>query len=209
MTRFGWTMIGVVLLAARSVPAQESQPAAEDPAHNELRALRDGMLDAFEKQDIDRMLTFMAPDVVIVVQNADVIRGHEGVRDFHKRMSEGEDRAVESMTSDLKVDELSMLYGDDTAISFGTMDDHFKLRRGMEFDLHSRWTATAVRQNERWQLASFHVSTNMFDNGVSNLYMKWTAMTSGGIALLAGLVVGAVISAWWKRRPAPPADTRT
>jgi hypothetical protein len=89
------------------------------------------------------------------------------------------------------------------------MDDHFKLRRGMEFDLHSRWTATAVRQDGRWQLASFHVSTNMFDNGVSNLYMKWTAMTSGGVALLAGLVVGAVITAWWKRRPASPAETRT
>jgi uncharacterized protein (TIGR02246 family) len=208
MTRFCWTTICLVLLTAATAIAQESEPAAEDPAHNELRALRDGMLDAFEKQDIERMLTFLAPDVVIVVQNAEVIRGHDGVRDFHKRMSEGEDRAVESMTSDLKVDELSTLYGDDTAVSFGTMDDHFKLRRGMEFDLHSRWTATVVRQDGRWQLASFQVSTNMFDNGVSNLYRKWTAITSGGIALLAGLVVGAVISAWWKRRSVPSVASR-
>jgi hypothetical protein len=48
----------------------------------------------------------------------------------------------------------------------------------------------------------------MFDNGVSNLYRKWTAITSGGVALLVGLVVGAVIAAWWKRRSAPPAETR-
>jgi uncharacterized protein (TIGR02246 family) len=208
MTRICWTTLCSVLFTAATVTGQEGEPAAEDPAHNELRELRDGMMDAFEKQDIERMLTFLAPDVVVVVQNAEVIRGHDGVRDFHKRMSEGEDRAVESMTSDLKVDELSTLYGDDTATSFGTMDDHFKLRRGMEFDLHSRWTATAVRQDGRWQLASFHVSTNMFDNGVSNLIKKWTTITSGGIALLAGLIVGAVVAAWWKRRPALSAESR-
>jgi uncharacterized protein (TIGR02246 family) len=195
----------VVALTASTVCAQETEPAAEDPAHNELRSLRDGLLDAFEKQDIERMLTFLAPDIVIVVQNAEVIRGHDGVRKFHQRMSQGEDRVVESLKSELKVDELSTLYGDDTAISFGTMDDHFKLRRGMEFDLHSRWTATAVRQDDRWQLASFHVSTNMFDNGVSNLYIKWSAITSGGVALVVGCVLGGAIAALWKRRGTRPA----
>lgn len=196
-----------VALAVASTMAQQPQPGAEDPAHNELRALRDGLLDAFEKKDIERMLTFLDPDVVVIVQSAEVIRGHDGVREFHKRMSEGDDRVVESLKSDFQVDELSTLYGDDMAISFGTMADHFKLRRGEEFDLNSRWTATAVRQDDRWLVASFHVSTNMFDNGVSNLYIKWSSIKSGVIAGLIGILVGALVSILWKRRPTRPAES--
>jgi uncharacterized protein (TIGR02246 family) len=194
----------VASLAATTAIAQEAQPVAEDPAHNELRALRDELLDAFEKKDIERMLTFLAPDVVVVVQSAEVLRGHDAVREFHKRMSDGDDRVVESLKSDFQVDELSTLYGDDTAISYGTMADHFKLRRGEEFDLHSRWTATAVRQDDRWVVASFHVSTNMFDNGVSNLYIKWNSIKSGVIAGLIGILAGAVVSILWKRRSMRP-----
>jgi hypothetical protein len=84
------------------------------------------------------------------------------------------------------------------------MADHFKLRRGEQFDLHSRWTATAVRQDGRWLVASFHVSTNMFDNGVSNLYIKWNTIKSGAIAGLIGIVAGAVVSKLWNRRWAQP-----
>jgi uncharacterized protein (TIGR02246 family) len=180
--------------------AQETQSPAEDPVHNELRAVRDGFLDAFDKKDIERMLSYLSDDVVITVQNAEVLRGHKGVRDFHQRMSEGEHRAVESLKSEFAVDELSILYGGDTAVAFGDMSDHFKLARGMEFDLDSRWTATLVKSDGRWLLAAFHVSTNMFDNGVSNLLSRWAAIKSGGLALAAGLLGGLLAGVWWNRR---------
>jgi ketosteroid isomerase-like protein len=179
---------------------QEIAPQAEDPAHNELRALRDGLLDASKQKDVERMLTFLAEDVVIIVQNAEVVRGHDGVRDFHERMSVGDDRQVESIETDFSVDELSILYGGDTAVSYGSMNDHFKLRGGMEFDLYSRWTATLVKQDTSWKVAAFHVSTNMFDNSVSNLQSRWAAIKAGGATLVVGIACGAVVRGWWKRR---------
>jgi uncharacterized protein (TIGR02246 family) len=196
-------LLFVVVGACVTVTAaigQEATPANEDPVHNELRALRNDFLDAFKKKDIDKMLAFLTKDVVITMQNAEVLHGHNEIRAFHERMSEGDDPEVKILKTDFAVDTLSILYGDDTAVAFGKMDDHFKLKSGMEFDLHSRWTATVVKQENRWLLAAFHISTNMFDNGVSKLQTKWAAAKAAGVAALGGVVLGAIAGIWWKRR---------
>jgi uncharacterized protein (TIGR02246 family) len=189
----------IVAVTINVASAQEASPAAEDPVHNELRALRAEMVEAFDKKDIDKMLSHMTENVVVTVQSAEVLRGHDAVRKFHKRMSEGENPQVEVLRSVFEVTDLSVIYGGDAAIAFGDMDDHFKLRQGMEFDLNSRWTATLVKENDRWLLAAFHVSTNMFDNGVSTLQTKWAATKAGIVALLGGLAVGLLGGVWWRR----------
>jgi hypothetical protein len=66
--------------------------------------------------------------------------------------------------------------------------------------LRSRWTSTLVKQDAGWKVATFHVSTNMFDNGVSNLQSRWAAIKAGGAALVVGLACGAFARGWWSRR---------
>lgn len=188
-----------LIFFAATVCVAQGTAAVEDPAHTQLRALRDGLLEAYGKKDAERMLSFLADDVVITVQNGEVLRGHAGVLAFHKRMSEGANRRVESENMRLDVDELSILYGGDTAIAFGNMNDHLKLQGGMEFDLLSRWTATAVRQGDQWKLASMHVSGNIFDNGVSALQIKWAGVKAGAAGLFAGLLIAMLFC---KRRKA-------
>lgn len=186
--------LACVLVTAPGTWAQENRPTTEDPVHDELRAVRDDMLAAFQERDIDRMLKHVHKDAVVTFQNAELCRGPDGVRAFYQRMMEGDDREVKSVKSDFKVDELSILYGDDTAVAFGTLNDDFALKGGMDFSLASRWTATLVKEDGRWQIAAYHVSTNMFDNGVSNLLVKWAAIKAGAVALLAGLFLGAVVT---------------
>ena len=98
------------------------------------------------------------------------------------------------------VDELSILYGDDTAIAFGTLDENFELRSGLTFDLANRWTATVVRDQGQWQLAAFQVSTNMFENGLQDRLLQWNAIKSGSIALAVGAVLGLAIASVLRRR---------
>jgi ketosteroid isomerase-like protein len=177
---------------AQEATAAGGEAAQENPIHNELRKLRDEAVDAFKEKDIDRLLACLHPDVIGIFQNAEVCRGHDDIRAFHKRMSEGDNRTVVSQTTDFVVDDLSTLYGDDTAVAHGTMTDHFVLKNGMEFDLVSKWTATMVKENDKWLVASIQASTNMFDNGVMNMTLKWNSVKMGGIGLLVGgvLVVG-------------------
>jgi uncharacterized protein (TIGR02246 family) len=182
--------------------AQEPvESASEDPVHEELRTLRKEVLDAFKKKDVDRLLKCLHEDVIVTLQNAEVCEGHEEVRAFHARMSEGENRSVQSQETVFEVDDLSIIYGDDTAVARGSIQDDFKLTAGMEFQLQSRWSATLVKEDDRWLVASFHASTNMFENGVSDLMLKWNTLKVGGIALLAGIVFTAVVSKLRTRRP--------
>jgi ketosteroid isomerase-like protein len=193
------------LYCACFVTSALAQPAAEPkehPAHVELRALRDDLLDAFKKKDIDRMLSHLTDNIVITLQNGETLHGRDAVRAFHERMSGGNQPQVELMNSDFKVDELSTLYGDNTAVASGSMDDHFKMRTGMSFDLHSRWTATLVKPADQWKLAAFQISTNMFDNGVSQLQIQWASVKMGGFGLAAGLLCGAIAGIVWQRRKA-------
>ncbi|MEX0642282.1 MAG: nuclear transport factor 2 family protein, partial [Pirellulales bacterium] len=158
-------------LAMAAVPmttlAEETaKPSAEDSVHNELRAVRDGMIDAFNKGDFDRLTQYMRPDAVITWQNAEVTRSREEARKYYERMLVGPDAIVEKLTVDLKVDELAVIHGGDTAIATGTLGDHYKLRDGREFTMNSRWSATVVKEGDRWQLACAHCSVNAFDNEI-------------------------------------------
>jgi uncharacterized protein (TIGR02246 family) len=192
-----WAMVAMPALA------QNGEPAPSDTeVHDQLRALRDQAVTAFKERDIDALLECLTDDVTVVIQNGELYHGHDGVREFHQKMSEGDDRKVQSQTTDFKTDELSLLYGEDTATAHGTIEDHFALSGGMEFDLFSRWTATLVKEGDQWKVAVFHVSTDMFDNGVMDQLMWWNSLKVGMIALLAGIVVALVMTKVFGKKPA-------
>jgi ketosteroid isomerase-like protein len=181
----------LLLLSLTSLPASAQAPS-DDATHDELRALRDGLLDAMSKGDIERELTYFHPNVVVTWHNAEVSRGHDGVRKYLSRMLEGPDKVVDSFKADVNVEELTALYGGDAGISFGSAVEHFDLASGRTFDLPARWSATLVKENGRWLIASLHVSDNLFDNPLLNMArrMAWWA---AGIALLVGLGLGFIL----------------
>jgi ketosteroid isomerase-like protein len=167
-------------------------PAQEDPAHNELRAVRDGLLGGINSGDIEAQLRFLHPNVTITWHNAEVSRGHDGVRRYLNRMLNGASKVVERFGAEVKVDELSIVYGGDTAIAFGSADEHFTLTGGRSFDFTGRWSATLVKEGGKWLVANLHTSDNIFDNPLLNRAVSalWWA---GGGALLIGLCAGWLI----------------
>jgi ketosteroid isomerase-like protein len=168
-------------------------PAGDDALHNELRALRDGLMKATNEANLDAMLTFLHPNVVVTWQNAEVSRGHAGVRAYVTRLTRGEGKKVEKFTTNPTVDELTILYGGNTGIAFGALNDHFQLTDGMNFELSGRWSATVVRENGRWLVASFHASTNVFDNAVLALAgrtMRWVAAGAFAGGVLLAFLIG-------------------
>jgi ketosteroid isomerase-like protein len=181
----------------------QDPPAAEDPAHAELRKLKEEVQEAVNKQDLDRLLAVLDPDVVVTWQNAEVSRKPQGVREYYDRMMKGPNPIVASLTSDTKVDELTHLYGD-TGFAFGSSDDHFRLTDGREFTVHTRWSATVVKKDGKWLVAGVHLSSNMFNNPILGIAiretLKWTAI----VAAPVGLIVGIFLGSWWSRRRKSP-----
>ena len=163
--------------------------AAEDPAHSELRAVRDGLLAGMNKGDIEGQLVYLHTNVVVTWHNAEVSRGRDGVRKYLDRMLNGPSKVVEKFGATVNVDELSILYGGDTAIAFGSAQEHFTLAGGRSFDFTGRWTATMVKDGGKWLVASLHTSDNIFDNPLLNVATKALWWVGGG-TLLAGAFGG-------------------
>ncbi len=180
-----------------------SQPdaAAQEAIHEQLRGMRDRMFAAYERRDMDALLADVGSDVVITWQNADRNIGHEEFRAFYNRMMNPENGVVKDISSKFEVEGLSFLYGDDTAIARGTQADTLTLNDGSHFTLNSKWTATVIKQNDAWEVASFHVSANIFDNPILDVAKGWLmkAGIGGGIV---GLIIGLVIGRATKRGPA-------
>jgi ketosteroid isomerase-like protein len=191
----------LLCLAALPAPSQtppkattqaEAPPANDEAVHNELRALRDGLVDAMNKGDIERELTYLAPNVVVTWHNAEVSRGREGVRAYLARILSGPNKFISGYSAKVDVDELTILYGGDTGISFGSALEHFTLTNGTTLDLASRWSATLVKMGDKWLVASLHASDNLFDNAMLTM-AKRTAYWTGGICLVVGLLIGMLV----------------
>jgi ketosteroid isomerase-like protein len=195
---FGTIFSLAAIIFAGMLTAQPAA-AAESPIHDELRALRDGLVAAVNKGDLDGILSYCHPNVSITTPDAAISRGTEAFRKYIELKTKGPQRVVEKFSTAPTVDDLSTLYGDDAATATGSSVDHFELVGGMKFDLQTRWTATLVKENGKWLIATFHESTNVFDNpllSAAERGLTWAA----GIALLIGLLVGGIGMWFLKRR---------
>lgn len=188
------TILTAVIFAAPTfAPAQTAKP--EDPAHQELRQLRDKLLAAMNKSDLEGILAVLHTNVVITWHNAEVSRGRDGVRAYYSRIMSGPVKLVDSFTCNLNVDELTILYGGNTGISFGSSDEHFKLTSGKDLNVKGRWTATLLKENGQWLVTSLHASTNLFDNVLLDVTKRMMKIAVA-ISLLAGVAIG-----WFISRP--------
>jgi len=185
-------MLILPLVVALSIqqPAQGQTPTPEEEAlHNDLRALKDRATDALNRHDIDALLAETHPNVVFTAMNNEVVRGHDEVRKYIEKMLLGDNRIIQDIKVTFEPDALSVIYGGDNAIAAGSSRGHFKLTAGLEFDVDGRWTADLVKENDRWLIAAFHYSVNVFDNPLLNSAKK-LAWYAGGGAGIIGLIVG-------------------
>jgi len=185
-------VLGMVLALSRP---DQATAAPEDPAHDELRALMKEFIAVYNSGNLDKLVTYLDDNVVITWQNAHVDKSPQEVKAYFERMTKGPNRIVEKSSIAPEPDALSLLYNDSrTAVAYGHSNDHYKLRDGTEFDQNTRWSSTLVKKDGQWKVASVHISTNMFDNPVLNLAVKMTALWTGAISGVVGMIVGFAIS---------------
>jgi ketosteroid isomerase-like protein len=185
-----------LLFAPRGVADEQ---AKEDPVHAELRAVRDSLIEAVNKNDVDKLQSHLHKNVVVTWMDGRVSRHPDGVKTYYDQMMKGDERVVESVQIKPDVDELSIIYGGTTAVAFGHSDDEFKLKEGLAFIVRTRWTATLVKEDGKWLIAAFHASAGLFDNPLLRAAQRMVYWV-GGIAGVGGLVLGALAMRFLRRR---------
>lgn len=190
-----WKLLFVLLFLCLPLCAQApvASSADDEASHKALRELRDAMVNALNKGDVDALIPHLHKNIVFTAMNGEVCRGHDALRAYFNRMMKDQGHIVESLHVNPTVDQLTDLYGGTSGVAYGSSVDHYKLTDGHEFDIHARWTATLVKENGSWQIAAYQSAANVFDNPLlekakSSLY--YGAGGAGLIGLVLGLLIG-------------------
>lgn len=186
--------------AQQAVTEEIPSPSAVDTKviDAELDKFRDDLFHAFNTGDYPAMLEkYCHKDIIATWQDGTTSEGHAGViAEFDKLK-----QFIDKMTVDATTDKRLILNDGNLVISSGEMKDHYVLGRGPSVNLNSRWSATLIKDNDRWLLVSFSASTNAFDNEVVSLYLTSQKYTVAVVAGLIGVTLGIVFSRIL-RRPA-------
>jgi uncharacterized protein (TIGR02246 family) len=182
----------LIVCAALPLGGQEADAAT----HNALRQLKATMEKALNARDLDTIVANVDPNVVFTTMNGDVCRGPAQIRAYFAKMLTAPGHIVQDVKVSFDVDALTTLYGGDTGVALGSSKDHYVLTNGDTFDIRGRWTCTMVRNGDRWVIAAFHYSANVFDNPILDRYRNALWMTGIGaavVALLVGLLLGRML----------------
>jgi ketosteroid isomerase-like protein len=194
----------LVCCAVFTSPALALQPEEkkdQEAVHDELRELKKGLTDAVLKQDFDAQLKYVSPDVVVTWQNGEVVRGIPGLKEFLDKNQAKANRIFQGYKEPPAPADLTILYGNDTGISYGTSVASYNLL-GKQFELTNHWTAALVRQDGRWVIAAYHVSSDILDNPLINT-AKNSLYWVGGITLLIGGALGWAFHSLTGKRRSP------
>lgn len=179
--------------------------ADAEATHNELRALRDGVTAAFNKlgtsgkeADLDALLPYAHKNVVLIAMNGMRAVGHDGIKQIFRQTMVGDRRTVQSVHHEFNADALSILYGDDTAIAYGTTDGKYVLTGGANLDVKANWLATMVKEDGKWLIAGFQFAPSIFENPIAQQLQR-TLYWFTGAAGVGGLILGYFIGRRRKR----------
>jgi ketosteroid isomerase-like protein len=186
--------LGLVLICASATAQPGAAPSDADQA---ITRLREGLVDSFNKGDIDRLLTFLDTNAVVTWQNGEVCEGSAAVKAYYDRMMKGDHPVVSKVSADPKV--LGRHVQGDWAISWGELNDHFVLTDGSDLPLNSRFTATIAKRGDDWKVSAFHVSVNAFNNPVIGLAVKKIGVIGGIGGLVTGVLIGAIATSLFRR----------
>jgi hypothetical protein len=180
-----------LFVAPAAVAAVDNDPHAAD--RQALIKLFREMEAGINAQDVERMIAQMHPLVTVTWLNGEVSRGHDEVRAYYQKMVKGEKRFLDRYLTTAKLGNPARFFGNgEVAVADGTMvDQFFPVARG-PFSLDSNWTSTSAKVDDRWQVVSMHLSSNVFTNSLLAEAERAIGYVGAG-AGIGGLLLGWVL----------------
>ncbi len=200
MRRCGLFLALMFLCHLVNAQSPQTAPADDEASHKALREMRDTVVNALNRGDMEAVIPYLHKNIVFTAMNGEVCRGQDAVRAYFNRMMKENGHIVEGLHVNPVVDHLTDLYGS-TGVAYGSSVDHYKLTNGQEFEIKARWSATMVKENGNWQIAGFQSAANVFDNPLLNKAKSSLYWGAGGAGLI-GLVLGLLIGRRWGRSAA-------
>jgi ketosteroid isomerase-like protein len=186
-----------ILLASASVFAQES-PSSD---HDALRKIKTDVLNAINTRNLAGMDKVLHKPAMVTVITQEAFTDAGALQTYYDGLFTRKLVRIGKINIEADADELSQIYTGTFAVARGSTQEAYELADGRHFDLHGRWTATAIKEDGQWKLLAIHSGINFINNPVITAVEKSTAyFGAGGLAL--GLVLGFGLSLLIRRKRA-------
>lgn len=180
-----FTILIFSVFIAMPIAAQDVDGREAD--RKQLVAMLAAVEGALNKQDFEAVKMHVHPEAIITFHDATVAEGTAAIEAYFNDKLGGSSAVLTDFSTKAKVDSPATFYGD-IAIASGQTIDKFVFATGNEFELLSRWTATAYKNDGQWSVVALHLSANLFDNPLLNA-SKNSLIVVGVIAFFVGLLL--------------------
>jgi ketosteroid isomerase-like protein len=161
--------------------------------HAALRALRDKVGAAIDKQDVKTLVSCFAKEFAFAAVNQTILTNETQVQEFFDRMFHSNDALLTGLKTEPKADIPTRFVDANTGVCYGSSKDTYTLKSGKVVEMKVRWSATVVKENGDWKVAIAHIGTDFLENpvldGVKSL-MKKVGLGAGVGGVLVGLMIG-------------------
>ncbi len=191
--------LGLLLTLLLCVFGSLSAAAADENReadHAALRALRDKITQAIDRQDIKALASCFAKEFAFTAVNQTVLTNETQMQEFFDQMFHSKDALVTSMKTEPKADILTRFVDANTGVCYGSSKDTYTMKTGKVVEMNVRWSATVVKENGEWKVAIAHVGTDFLSNPVLEGVEKFTkvvGLVAGVVGLLVGLLAGRLL----------------
>lgn len=206
MLRHVWALAILlqVLPAWAEVPPStmgaDSASAAElgEADHDTLRKLMIDTTAALNDLDSATLAKYLAHGFVLTFADQTVITDLADFDGYIANYFTGENAPLKSVNFVPEATEQVRFIDSRTGVVYGTSADSYTLADGTNLVFDTHWTATVVKEDGRWLVQTFHAGVNMLDNPILEATGQGGFMW-GGIALIVGLVTGAILMRTFRR----------
>lgn len=178
--------------ATTATIAAATRDAADHAALHSLLPLVTAALNA---QRLDELAPLLTPGASLTFVDQSVARTVPELKETFARWLNPSSELA-GVTFAPVIDGPALINGD-IALATGSSRDLYRMKDGTTLTVPARWSATLLRQDGAWRLASLHCGVNLVDNPIldtalmrakqASVRLIWLVTAS---ALLAGLVVG-------------------
>ena len=189
-------MACLALMLAVGLRAQEADRGAD---HAALRTLRDKVAMAVNQQDMNALNACFAKTFSFTLLNQRVATQPQQVQALFDELFRGPGALLVSVKTEPQADGLTRFLDDHTGIAEGSSRETYVLKGGKSVHLTVRWSATVVKEDGAWKVATAHVGLDPLDNPLldaANSFWKKVCLGSLVLGLLLGALLGRV-----SRRP--------
>ncbi len=178
-----------LILAA---PALSAQDADREADHQALRKLREDMVAAFNRLDMQAFRATFGESFAFTGADQQIAASLEDLQAYHSKWFEGDDALLEKIELTAEADVMTQFTGDDTGFAYGTAQSRYHLTAGTTVDIPARWTATMQKIDGEWKVITAHVGVDVLDNPVMAASVGfWKACAAGGV--VGGFVLGLLL----------------